>query len=302
MNCRDVREVADSFLSDELLTETNHEILQHVDTCASCRTEIDTRRTLRRTLRAAFDRAPDLQARPQFLDRLRGDLRDAAAHDRHSWMFSRRWFAIAAGVVLAAGLTAALLMRPSMSASSDALAQDAIGDHRNCALKFRLVRKPIPLEEAAQRFDSAFRLLLTAPPDDMPTPKGTAHVVERHSCAYGARRFGHVVLEYQGHVVSLLVTTNDGSTSAAEAVDAVPHLIGRPMNGLSVVSVSGSRHAILLVSDLESAELSQLSGAVSVPLAQRLAARLTADHDAMASLYVLPALAPVWLDARRHQP
>jgi len=302
MNCRDVREVADSFLCDELLTETNHEILQHLDTCGSCRTEIDGRRTLRRALHGAFDRAPDLQPRPEFIDRLGGQLREAAAHNHRSWTFSPRWFAIAAGLVLAAGLAATVLMnRPTPPTPSDTLlAQDAAGDHQNCALTFRLVRKPIPLEDAAQRFDSALRVLLTAPPDDISAPGGPARVVERHSCAYGARQFGHVVLQYQGHVVSLLVTANDRSTRAAESVDAVPHLIGRPMNGLSVVSVNGSRHAILLVSDLESAELTKLSGAVSVPLAQRLAARFTVDRNTMASLYVLPALqGPAWLDAGR---
>ena len=44
MNCRDVREVADSFLIEELLTETNHDILRHLDTCPFCCTEIDARR------------------------------------------------------------------------------------------------------------------------------------------------------------------------------------------------------------------------------------------------------------------
>ena len=47
MNCRDVREVADSFLGEELLTETNHEILRHLENCPTCRTEIDARRRLR---------------------------------------------------------------------------------------------------------------------------------------------------------------------------------------------------------------------------------------------------------------
>jgi hypothetical protein len=85
------------------------------------------------------------------------------------------------------------------------------------------------------------------------------------------------------------MTPNEESTSAAETAP-VPHLIGHPMNGLSVVSVNGSRHAVLLVSDLGSAELAQLSQAVSLPLAQRLAARFTPDRDTMASLYVSPTL------------
>src|SRR4029450_6326549 len=79
MNCRDVREVADSFLCEELLTETNHEILRHLDTCPSCRAELDARRRLRGALRAAFDRAPDLQPAAGFADRLREQLRPAAA-------------------------------------------------------------------------------------------------------------------------------------------------------------------------------------------------------------------------------
>jgi hypothetical protein len=57
MNCRDVREIADSFLCEELLTETNHEILRHLETCPLCRTEIDARRRLRGALRDAFNRA-----------------------------------------------------------------------------------------------------------------------------------------------------------------------------------------------------------------------------------------------------
>jgi hypothetical protein len=108
-------------------------------------------------------------------------------------------------------------------------------------------------------------------------------VTERHSCAYGARRFGHVIMEYRGRVVSLLMTANDGGAGNV-GEDAIPHVIGRPMNGLSVVSVNGTHHALLLVSDLDSAELSQLSRAVSVPLARRLEVSLVPDRGSVASL------------------
>ena len=194
MTCRDVREVADSFLCDELLTETNHDILQHLDACPSCRAEVEARRRLRGALRTAFERAPDLQPSVDFAERLRAQLREAPAHPHRSWMLSRQWFAVAAGVVAAAGLTTFVLLNRSL-APADALAQDAIGDHRNCALKVRLIRTPMPLEEAAERFDRAYRLLLDAPPSDTSTPDGPAHVVDRHACAYGGRRFGHVIME-----------------------------------------------------------------------------------------------------------
>ena len=33
MRCEDFREIADSFLSDELLVETNHEVVRHLEDC-----------------------------------------------------------------------------------------------------------------------------------------------------------------------------------------------------------------------------------------------------------------------------
>ena len=276
MTCRDVLEAGDSFLGEELLTETNHEILRHLEICPSCRTEIEARRRLRSVLRAAFERAPELQPRVEFRGQLRSHLREADVRRHRTSMFPGQWFALAAGLVLATAWAGAAFLNRS-GAPADALASDAIGDHRNCALKYRLVRTPVPLEEAAQRFDSAYRMLRSAPPDEMSTTGGPVRVIERHSCAFGERRFGHVVMQYRGRVVSLLMTANDGTTGAAQAADAVPHLIGRPIDGLSVVSVNGSNHSILLVSDLGSTELAQLSQAVSVPLAQRLG-RLVPDR------------------------
>jgi len=56
------------------------------------------------------------------------------------------------------------------------------------------------------------------------------------------------------------------------------------MNGLSVVSVDGTHHTIVLVSDLDSAELTGLAKAVSLPLAQRLEVSLGRDQGSFASL------------------
>jgi hypothetical protein len=56
------------------------------------------------------------------------------------------------------------------------------------------------------------------------------------------------------------------------------------MNGLSVVSVNGTHHAILLVSDLSTAELAQLSRSVSMPLARRLEVGLAPPERTIAAL------------------
>lgn len=282
MNCRDVRDVADSFLCEELLTETNHEILRHLDTCSSCRAEIDARRRLRGALRGAFNRAPELEASRDFQRRLRDRLRDVPVRRAGARSFPFRWLALAAGVVLAVGVAGLVLMKRS-AGPAETLARDAIGDHQYCALTYHLGRSPVPLEEAAHRFDSAYRVLLSAPPDEISTPEGLARVTERHSCAWGSHRFGHVIMKYRGHVVSLLMTADDAGTGHVER-DALPHVLGRPMNGLSVLSVSGSRHEILLVSDLGRHDLAELSKAVSVPLARRLEVSLAPGAGDLAAL------------------
>ncbi len=71
MECRAVRELADSFLSDELLVETNHHILRHLATCPICRDDVATRRAWRTALQQAFDGASALEPSSEFLVRLR---------------------------------------------------------------------------------------------------------------------------------------------------------------------------------------------------------------------------------------
>ena len=94
-------------------------------------------------------------------------------------------------------------------------------------------------------------------------------------------------MKYRGRVVSLLVTS-DQATAAAVSVDGEPRVIGSQVEGLKVVSVNGSRHAVMLVSDLEEHQLTQLARVVSLPLVQHLAGR-GADPTALtARLFVRP--------------
>jgi anti-sigma factor RsiW len=273
MECRDVREMADSFLSEELLTETNHEILRHLETCPVCRADLAGRRALREAVQRAFHNARDLDPDPAFTARLRTTLHEAA----HKVPVRRRirfagWWALAATVLLAVALGLAYRGRDWITAAG-ALARAAVGDHRNCALQFRLAEKPISLEDAAQRYDAAYRVLESLPPDAVATAAGPAHVLERHSCIYGGRRFAHIVFEYRGERVSLLVTAADGSAQRAVPGGAIPPVtpVGR-VDGLSVVSFPASRHIVFLAGDVAQADLMKLADAVAGSLYRELAA------------------------------
>ncbi len=204
MTCREARELADPFLSDQLLVETTNEIVRHLETCPACRAEFEARRRLRTRLRSAVDAAPALAATPEFVAALTARLRPAEATEditRRAWL--KTWMAAAAAAVVAVG--GGLLARDEIRRRRLAsLAAGAAGDHQNCAIKFNLAEQPIPLDEAARRYDPAYATLAT-----MTLPSGVV-ALARHSCVFEGRRFGHVVFKHSDHVVSLLVTAGDG--------------------------------------------------------------------------------------------
>ncbi len=75
MQCSDLREIADSWLSDDSLVTSNQEALEHLELCDDCLREIVDRRNLRAMLRTAIMEAPASQMNDEFASRLRDRLR-----------------------------------------------------------------------------------------------------------------------------------------------------------------------------------------------------------------------------------
>ena len=255
MECRNVRELADSFLSEQLLVETTHDILRHLAQCPSCRAEIDSRRRLRATLRGAFERSPELRATPEFLASIGQRVREQQSRRRTAWSW-RPMLAIAASLLLATGV--AFGGREWLGTS---LLHTVLGDHQNCAIRFALKEKPISLEEAAQRFEPAYRSLVAVTPSPARLSSGDLTVLERHSCVYDRRRFAHIVLRYRGTLVSVLVTPDRLARVPAElAVD-----------GTRVSSFRVGRFAAFVVTSASDAETREIAAAVAGPLKNALA-------------------------------
>jgi hypothetical protein len=208
-------------------------------------------------LRRAIDGAQDLAPRPEFVAKLRADLAGAAAaapgRTMPKWV---PWLALAASVLVAAGVGARLYF------GGDALARLAVGDHRNCAVKFTLAERPIGLDEAAVRYGPMFRVAQRVPAGDIQTPSGLAHILERHSCVYGGRRFAHVVMRYQGSLVSMLIATEGSSRIASDAY----------IDGMNLVAFRAGQQDVYFTGDAPMAALTDLMNAVSAPLRSELAA------------------------------
>jgi anti-sigma factor RsiW len=208
MQCRELRDLADAFIGEELLVETNHEILRHLESCPECRGDIAARREVRSRLKAAFARSADLAPSQPWLSDLRTRLHTEHASTRRTWTSALAWLAAAATVLIAVGIGAFAVSGSRGAEALVALARTAVGDHRNCAVKFNLAEKPIPLDQAARRYDPLYQVFETTPAATVAARNGTIQVVERHSCVFEGRRFAHVVMKYQGELVSLLVTAD----------------------------------------------------------------------------------------------
>jgi hypothetical protein len=265
MQCREVRDLLDSFLGQELMVETNHELMRHLETCPDCRAELDARRQLRTVLRRAFTSTPALQPRSRFSADALARARTAQTR-RTPWSQLATWGTVAASALLVA--SAALFV---FEHRAGAIARDAVGDHRNCAIKFALAERPIPLGEAATRFDPIYSRLQDTPPDEMVTAAGPLRVVDRHSCVFAGRRFGHVVLRLDGSLVSVLLThsaesVTPGSNAAAPAPSWLPRI-----GGLQVGSFAVPGHLVFIVSDLPEDQFRTVARALTPPLSSRLA-------------------------------
>lgn len=265
MECRDVRRLADSFLSEQLLVETTHDIVQHLERCPACRADFEAQRRLRAVTRSAFERAPELRMRPEFLETLRARLHAeaAASQPTKAW---RGWLAIAATVALIAGIGG--VQQWSAIQRLSALAHFAVGDHQNCALKFRLSEHPITLEEAGRRYGGAFRALESVEPSTTPLLAGPLRVLERHACVFEGRRFAHIVLEYKETAVSVLVADDDTVGPdwwRGAAARELP-----PAEGFQVTSFRSPQHVVFVVSSLAEADVQEVARAIAGPISQAL--------------------------------
>ena len=255
MQCHEFREIADSYLGNELAVETNHAVISHLEDCAECRRELAARRALRTRLREAFIKAPENQMSPEFAERLTTQLQNRAPGEPSAIVAStlpvrssaglrrKSWLALAACLLLATGL-GLIVVRHRIFSNSDSevagreptpgyspslnpgipvelvkteLAKSAVGDHQNCAIHFRLAEKPIDLEVAGRKYDPVYINLTKAVLSETGVAPMDAEFVEAHSCVFEGRRFAHIIFKYHGKLVSFLVTDmgNAAATKAA---------------------------------------------------------------------------------------
>ncbi len=296
MNCKDFREIADSYLSDELLVETNHDVLRHLENCADCRRELAARRDLRERLSFAVKNAPQSQINPAFAANLKANLREQYSSKQKRWSLTNfigtnpAFAGILAILVLSSVI--GLAWQFGRTASSDQASKlnpttpnptniitadensslhiqrasfvemeaDAAEDHKHCALKFSLPEMPISLDEAAKKYGKFNRDLDKSVLNPLKEVFGEkVKLLEAHSCIINGRRFAHIVVEYQNRVVSVLVAKREDGTETANS-DAISC---QSIEDLRIACFETAKLDVFVVSDLDESENLKLARTIS---------------------------------------
>ncbi len=303
MDCRNFKDVLDSYLSGELAVETNHDCLRHAEQCPPCRAELSARRHLRLTLRAAVTRtgmSDEAQAR------LRERLRAAAAPlaqaapvrpprvvQPRAWssVWPNNWPSIrlewlAPNFAMPALVTAVFLLALGgfglyaykhsaqqtalLAQLSETVMAEAAGDHQTCAL-------PFANAQAAATTPAWMKEKYPAYADLAETAATGAQGMQLkavHVCGFKARKFGHLIYTQNSKVISLLVTPRDEACLRNGKVPADDGVTAGLQHALSaayqVNAYQTAKYVVLVVSDLSEQENEQLALRLAGPVSAHL--------------------------------
>jgi hypothetical protein len=191
--CQKFRARLDSFIDNELLTEGNLEMIEHVKNCTSCTQEAQDRRGVRRRLRDAVREVP---VPPGLEQRVRERLRQPREPQPKKLLL----MAIAAALVVCFGVV-------RFSDSSGRLLRVALDDHLHCAV----IHHPVPS--------------VAGEPNQLPERlKGLTGLVQEnvpsefalklaHECQDQGRSFIHLTFADGQHLMSIVITHREDGES-----------------------------------------------------------------------------------------
>jgi len=276
MDCRNFKEILDSYLSGELAVETNHTVQQHAEHCAACRSEMSARRDLRNLLREA---AQKITLSVEGSERLRARLR---ANEMPRSPFVSRFLPRRVPLAAAATIIFTLLLgatygyfllrqqRVSAAELSPVLMREAAGDHNNCAPGYLHREGRTKMSEANIRYDPTCAEL------DQVAEAGAQGLRLRgvHVCSSGERRFAHLVYLRDQQLISLLVTERDGRAMERGVVPNDDGLRAGLQHAMSdhctIGAYQTAKHVVLVVSELSEKENRELAERLAAPVCEYL--------------------------------
>lgn len=273
--CRRVRSYLDSYLSNELMVETNLEVLKHLETCEDCSRALEDRARIKTQLKRVVLNG---QAPAALRERIRNDIHRTHRFNldfRSSWML-----AAAAAVIVAVAL--GVFFRPATDSSSsnprplsliaEVAPADTAGkilkvgfdDHVSCAIDHGMANRHFTAEEMSKALGSQYEGLVEVARKRM---SSDFEIVVGHRCHYQNREFVHLIMRRQQEVVSLVVTRKNGESFPAGAAGAAMNAAGIPVyeaswHNLQVAGFETSNYLVFVISNEAKRENEQIASSL----------------------------------------
>jgi len=278
--CERILSLLDSYLSSELLVETNHEVLQHLEECKACSAALQNRVRVKALLQRAIANdvpAPELKARLQH--RLRNNLTEARK-PKPSW---QAWpMAAAAALVLLVG-GYALLRNPGIfspateharlsevSEQAMRVLRIGLGDHVQCAINHRFHERSLSEATMSELLGEGYYGVARELKSN--APEGYA-LTAAHECNVGGRPFAHLILKKSTGFVSVILTRKQGESYPAAAGN-IASFAGKlhqsSLDGFQVAGFETNQHLGFFVSGLGEQENFRIATTLAPVVQQHL--------------------------------
>jgi anti-sigma factor RsiW len=266
-HCEKVRAYLDSYLNNELLVETTHDVLRHLEQCDTCSDALENRRRVKAMLKAAVMKET---ASPALEDRIRRRIRKNPARGWPMWTLA----AAAAVILIAVGLIGwrvwihTSATRTIAQTGGAQLLEVGLKDHVHCTIDSGFANREFTEAEMRERLGPEFFGLVAAVNDKLP---GAYRVTVGHRCKANGREYVHLVLKSGQTAMSLVITKKNNESFAASHVAAILQSAGVPLydarlNNLEVVGFETPDYLAFIVSDLGREENLQVAASLAPPV------------------------------------
>jgi anti-sigma factor RsiW len=267
----------DQYLDGEAATT-----VAHLEECAACQAELETRRRIRSGLRGALRQASPADVAME--SRVRAAIRVEQA-GRFRWQ--PQFLAAAAAVLITIGVSGAYHLGhlrftteqqdayiSTISSNVVSILRAGLQDHVHCSV-FRKWPKQTPaVAELVREMEPQYRPVAQAVERSMPAGY---QIIQAHQCGYNGRRFIHVAMRSdEGKLVSLVLARKQaGETFEANALRPVltrPNfaLYGASVQRFQIAGFETGEFLAYVVSDMKEGANRQLALSLAQPVGEAL--------------------------------
>jgi hypothetical protein len=267
--CEKIQRYFDSYVDNELQVETNHEVLQHLAVCATCKRILDSRIRLKQAVKHAVNQE---EVPTVLLESVQRTIRGTG---RRSFVPElRRWpLLAAAALVLAFGTVMALRISiffdpfatrgrdafQLISAQAQEIMRVGLVDHVHCTLLSKKWKQTLTFESMQQAtgrdaLGPEFIGLVSLVKERLGS---NFRIVQGHRCFVNGRQYVHLILTgATGEILSLVITEKTGEGFAhaniAPSVEASGVKLYKTAQGqLQIAGFETNRYLAYVISNLD---------------------------------------------------